>query len=209
MDFSVLTPDFRKQLEQQRSRLHKERDEIVAQAAQAVDANINHINALLGETTAAVTPTKRPYNRKTVEESSEVRVKRAYNRKQPTMKAPKKSKIMDQAIASDSNAPKSKSTVTKAKKVKAPKSKPNPADFPTLKSEYATLTPAQAIAALFQSAPKKVFNVDDVIAGIYDAIDEQEMARTRQRIGVTLGHCARREECVKVDGEIAQYRLNA
>ena len=45
MDFNVLTSDFKKQLEQQRSRLLKERDGIVkaavAQASQTVDANMN------------------------------------------------------------------------------------------------------------------------------------------------------------------------
>ena len=37
MDFSVLSPDFTKQLEQQLSRLQNEREDIIAQAAQAVD----------------------------------------------------------------------------------------------------------------------------------------------------------------------------
>ena len=46
MDFSVLSPDFTKQLEQQLSRLQKERENIIAQAAQSVDTNISHINAL-------------------------------------------------------------------------------------------------------------------------------------------------------------------
>jgi hypothetical protein len=110
--------------------------------------------------------------------------------------------------ASEPNSPKSKSTVSKVKQVKAPKSKPSLSDFPALKSDYATMTPAAAIVALLKAAPSQVFRVDEVIAGIYGAIDEAQMPKTRQRMGVTLGHCARRQECVKVDGEISQYRFS-
>ena len=204
MDFSVLSPDFTKQLEQQLNRLQKEREGIIAQAAQSVDSNIAHINALLGTTVATVAPTKRQYVRKT-ESESEVRTKRAYTRKQPAMKAPKNSKTVE---TDESKAPKSKSTISKAKTVKAPKSKPSASDFPSLKSDYASMTPAQAIVALFQTAPSKVFNVDEVIAGIYGTVSDAELPKTRQRMGVTLGHCARRQECIKVDGEIAQYQFN-
>jgi hypothetical protein len=195
MDFSVLSPDFKKQLEQQLARLQKEREDIISQAAQFVDANIGHINALLGEAEVSEAPAKRVYNRKTSEEP-EVRIKRPYNRKQPT------------PIGSESNSPKSKSTNSKVKQVKAPKSKPSLSDFPALKSDYASMTPAEAIVALLKAAPSQVFTVDEVIAGIYGAIDEAQMPKTRQRMGVTLGHCARRQECVKVDGEIAQYRFS-
>jgi hypothetical protein len=195
MDFSVLSPDFKKQLEQQLTRLQKEREDIISQAAQSVDTNIAHINALLGEVEVPEAPAKRVYNRKTSEEP-EVRIKRPYNRKQPT------------SIASESNAPKSKSTSSKAKQVKAPKSKPSLSDFPALKSDYASMTPAEAIVALLKAAPSQVFTVDEVISGIYGTIDEAQMPKTRQRMGVTLGHCARRQECVKVDGEISQYRFS-
>ena len=195
MDFSVLSPDFKKQLEQQLSRLQKEREDIISQAAQSVDTNIGHINALLGEAEVSEAPAKRVYNRKTSEEP-EVRTKRPYTRKQPT------------PIASESNSPKSKSKSSKVKQVKAPKSKPSLSDFPVLKSDYASMTPAEAIVALLKAAPSQVFTVDGVISGIYGAIDESQMPKTRQRMGVTLGHCARRQECMKVDGEIAQYRLS-
>jgi hypothetical protein len=192
MDFSVLTSDFRQQLEQQRSRLQKEREGIIAQAAQAVDANIAHINALLGggATEAAAAPTKRPYNRK-----------QPIATKTPRGRKPKTEALVDKA-------PKSKSTASKARKVKAPKAKATTSEFPALKAEYASLTPAQASVQAFKAAPKKVFTVDDVIAAIYGPIDDAQMARTRQRIGVMLGHSARRQECVKIDGETAQYRFN-
>jgi len=203
MDFTVLSPDFRKQLEQQRNRLVKERDGIVkaavAQASEAVDANIAHINALLGGVASTTATTEAP-------------TKRAYTRRQPKMKTPRRSKIMEQAIAPEVEAKVSKtktrveSAGAKAKKVKAVKVKADVANFPSLQSAYASLTPAQAIVQVLKTAPKQVFDVDKMIAAIYGAIDEQRMAKTRQRIGVMLGHSARRQECVKVQGETAQYR---
>ena len=196
MDFSVLSPDFKKQLEQQLSRLQTERDSIIAQAAQSVDENISHISALLGheERSEPEAPAKRPYNRKISEAPAEVRTKRPYNRKQPAM------------VASERNAPKSKSTASKAKQVHSPKAKPSSSDFPALDSSYAGMTPAEAVVTLLKAEPGEIFTVDDVIAGIYGAIDAAQIPKTKQRMGVTLGHCARRQECVKVAGEIAQYR---
>ena len=195
MDFSVLSPDFTKQLEQQLSRLQNEREDIIAQAAQAVDTNIAHINALLGSGDVSEALAKQTYNRRALEEP-EVRIKRPYNRKQPL------------TIASEPNSPKSKSTASKAKRINSPKSKPSSSNFPALKSDYASMKPAHAIVALLKAKPSQVFTVDEVIAGVYGAIDEAQMPKTRQRTGVTLGHCMRRQECVKVDGEISLYQFN-
>ena len=202
MDFSVLSPDFTKQLEQQLSRLQNEREDIIAQAAQAIDTHISHIEALLGTTVTIEAPTKRAYVRKT-EAEPEVRTKRAYVRKQTTMMASRNSETI-----AESKASKSKATASKAKKVKAPKSKPSASDFPSLKSDYASMTPAHAVVALLKAKPRQIFTIDEVIVGIYGAIDEAQMPKTRQRTGVTLGHCMRRQECVKVDGEISLYQFN-
>ena len=63
MEFSVLTPDFRLQLEQQCDRLSSERDAIVQaaveQATATIDTSLAHINALLGNTPQA-TPDVKP-----------------------------------------------------------------------------------------------------------------------------------------------------
>ncbi|MCX5961714.1 MAG: hypothetical protein NT070_00830 [Cyanobacteria bacterium] len=187
MVFSVLTSDFKKQLEQQRSRLLKQRDGIVkaavAQASQTVDENISHINALLGEPPA-------------------LKTKRAYTRQ---------SKI--DAIAGVTKAPKgkamsSKSIATKAeKKPKSSSAKLNSETAsPELESAFSGLTPAQAIVQVLQGASGRIFNVDEVIAGIYGVVKPDIMPKTRQKIGVTLGHCARRGEFTKVQDMPAQYR---
>lgn len=187
MDFSVLTSDFKKQLQQQRSRLLKERDGIVkaavAQASQTVDENISHINALLGE--APVPPAKRAYTRPSRVDTIAV-----------LPKAPK------------GKAMSSKSTETKAAtktKLSGAKSKSDAAS-PKLESAFSDLTPAQAIVQVLQRASGRIFNVDEVIAGIYGVVNADVMPKTRQRIGVTLGHCARRGEFTKVQDMPAQYR---
>ena len=189
MDFSVLTSDFKKQLEQQRSRLLKERDGIVkaaiAQAAQTVDVNIAHINALLGESSSA---------------SSSPSMKRAYTRQAkldpiaPSIKVAKESK--NKAVSSQMKA-------TKAEK----KSKSNNTMIsPELESAFSGLTPAAAIVQVLKAASGRILNVDQVIAGIYGVVDADVMPKTRQKIGVTLGHCARRGEFKKVQDMPAQYR---
>lgn len=182
MDFSVLTSDFKKQLQQQRSRLLKERDGIVkaavAQASQTVDANISHINALLGE--APVPPAKRAYTRQSKVDTIAV-----------VAKAPK------------GKAMSSKSTATKAaKKTRLNSDVPSP----ELESAFSGLTPAQAIVQVVQGSSGRIFNVDEVIAGIYGVVNADAMPKTRQKIGVTLGHCARRGEFTKVQDMPAQYR---
>ncbi len=192
MDFSVLTSDFKKQLQQQRSRLLKERDGIVkaavAQASQTVDENISHINALLGE--AAATPTKKAYTRPSKVDTIAL-----------FPKAPK-----GKAMSSKSTATKA-ATKTKLSgaKLKSAKSK-NAAASPKLESAFSDLTPAQAIVQVLQGASGCIFNVDEVIAGIYGVVNADVMPKTRQKIGVTLGHCARRGEFTKVQSMPAQYR---
>jgi hypothetical protein len=190
MDFSVLTSDFKKQLQQQRSRLLKERDGIVkaavAQASQTVDENISHINALLGE--ATVPSAKRAYTRR----QSKVDTITAVT------KAPR-----DKAISSATKA--GKNAKLSSAKLKSAKLNSDAAS-PELESAFSGLTPAQAIVQVLQRASGRIFNVDEVIAGIYGVVNADVMPKTRQKIGVTLGHCARRGEFTKVQNMPAQYR---
>jgi hypothetical protein len=192
MDFSVLTSDFKKQLQQQRSRLLKERDGIVkaavAQASQTVDENISHINALLGESTAP--SAKRAYTRQSKVDTIAV--------------LPKTQK--GKAISSKSTATKAeKKTKLSSAKLKTAKLN-NDAPSPELESAFSGLTPAQAIVQVLQRASGRILNVDEVIAGIYGVVNADVMPKTRQKIGVTLGHCARRGEFMKVQDMPAQYR---
>ena len=103
MDFSVLSSDFRLQLEQQCDRLSSERDAIVQaaveQATATIDASLAHINALLGNAPQSpdVKPSAKGKQKKTIEEEPEVT---AIGRPEKVGKKAKASK------AADTKAPK-------------------------------------------------------------------------------------------------------
>lgn len=232
MAFNVLTDDFRQQLEQQRKRLIKDRDALVqaaiAQATESIDASLNHINSLLGESTIAnhgspsfatspttsigkprgrrpksfselnaieeFTPEKKrkpgrpPSNTSALASSSE-------RKTQPRITTTKVTKVTRTPKATKSKS----GTKTKAPKVAL--------TLPLLKSEFTGLTPTQAIAQVLKQVPQKVFDVDQMIQEIYGEVDPIVAARTRQRVGVMLGHGARREEFEKVQENPPLYRI--
>lgn len=76
----------------------------------------------------------------------------------------------------------------------------NDALSPELESAFSCLTPAQAIVQVLQRASGRIFYVNEVIAGIYGVVNADVMPKTRQKIGVTVGHCARRGEFTKGSG---------
>jgi hypothetical protein len=225
MDFSVLSPDFRSQLEQQRDRLASERDAIVQaaveQATATIDANLAHINALLGNsdrTAPAATPV--------VKASNQPKQKKVAAEPEIEPKAPRKKRILKSATVQESVNPvepiakkekkekPNKSTASKAPKAsKVPKAASAPAksssNTPTLKAEFGDLTLAAAIPTIFQKDPDRAFSVDHVIEALYGPIDDDLMGKSRQRIGVSLGHALVREEIVRVQDKPAIYRLNA
>ena len=49
---------------------------------------------------------------------------------------------------------------------------------------------------------------DHVIEALYGPIDDDLMGKSRQRIGVSLGHALAREEIVRVQDKPAIYRLS-
>ncbi len=197
MEFNVLTPDFRLQLEQQCDRLSSERDAIVQaaveQATATIDANLAHINALLGNATKApdVTPSTKGKQKKTIEEEPEVT---AIDRPE---KVSKKTKA-------------SKTAKTKTPKTpKQPKVKSAPVDTPPLKSEFKDMDLPEAIPKVFKKDSGRIFSIDNVINELYGSIDPSIQAKTRQRIGVSLGHCAIRKVIVRVQSSPSLYQLNA
>lgn len=103
-----------------------------------------------------------------------------------------------------------KKTKLSSAKSKSTKSK-SAATSPKLESAFSDLTPAQAIVQVLKRASDRILNVNEVIAGIYGivkpgVVKPDVMPKTRQRIGVTLGHYARRGEFTKVQDMPAQYR---
>ena len=201
MEFSVLTPDFRLQLEQQCDRLSSERDAIVQaaveQATATIDANLAHINALLGNTPQSpdVKTSTKGKQKKTIEEEPEVAaIALPTDRPEKVGKKTKASKTVN----------------TKAPKTpKQPKVKSAPVDTPPLKSEFKDMDLPEAIPKVFKKDSGRIFSIDNVINELYGPIDPSIQAKTRQRIGVSLGHCAIRKVIVRVQSTPSLYQLNA
>ena len=202
MEFSVLTPDFKLQLEQQCDRLSSERDAIVQaaveQATATIDASLTHINALLGNTPQAapdVKPSTKGKQKKTIEEEPEV------DAIVPLTDRPKKvGKKSTVSKAADAKAPKTP---------KQPKIKSAPVNAPPLKSEFKNMDLPEAIPNVFKKDSGRIFSIDNVINELYGPIDPSIQAKTRQRIGVSLGHCAIRKVIVRVQSRPSLYQLNA
>ena len=68
------------------------------------------------------------------------------------------------------------------------------------------MTPTEAITQVMNRAPSQVFDVDQMIAAIYGNVDEDLAPRTRQRVGVMMGHGARRGAFIKIQEDPAQYK---
>jgi hypothetical protein len=193
MDSSLLSPDFKLQLKKQRDRLLSRRDAIIqdaiAYATESIDANLAHIDNLLSKAAKAPkAPTKAT---------------------KATRGRPKKEKLDAEPII-----------IPTRTKTKQPKSKPpaktkqkasaaSPTDSPSLKSEFKDLKLAQAIPLVFKKDAGRIFSIDNVITALYGTVDPAVHAKTRQRIGVSLGHSAGREEIIKVQVHPAMYRLNS
>jgi hypothetical protein len=188
MDSSLLTPDFKLQLKKQRDRLLSKRDAIIQDsidyATKSIDANLAHIDNLLNKATSApkakTTATRGRPKKETIEA-------------EPLFRNPR------------SKTKEPKSTPPTKNKQKAPTA---PSDTPSLKPEFNDLKLAQAIPLIFQKDAGRIFSIDNVITALYGTVDPALHAKTRQRIGVSLGHSAGRDEIVKVQVQPAMYRLN-
>ena len=222
MDFSVLTPEFRQQLEEQLDRLNSERDAIVqaavAQATRTIDANLSHMNALLGKTTdrpdgrslaiegerpianqsSTKTKTKPPLALASEPEEHEPEDIEEKNQKVSKRKLKEKSSSSPSSVF---NALK----VSKASKKGAVKA---PFEGPQLTPDFQGLELADAIPAVFRQEPDRHFFIDDVITALYGTVESSILPKTRQRVAVSLGHSARRQEVRKVQDFPSIYCLN-
>ena len=202
MDFSVLSSDFRLQLEQQCDRLSSERDAIVqaaiAHATGTIDTSLAHINALLGNTPQAtpdVKPSIKGKQKKAIAEETEVdAIVPVIDRPEKVGKKPKASKTAN---------------IEAPKTPKQPKVKSAPVETPPLKSEFKDMDLPEAIPKVFKKDSGRIFSIDNVINELYGPIDPSIQAKTRQRIGVSLGHCAIRKVIVRVQSSPSLYQLNA
>jgi hypothetical protein len=217
MDFSVLSSDFRSQLEQQLDRLTSERDAIVQaaveQATATIDANLAHINALLGNSDRTA-PAEPPV----IKASRQPKQKKVAPETEIEPKALRQKRILKSAAAYQESVNTVEPIAKKEKKEKPTKStaskgtstpSKSSSTTPTLKAEFGDMNLATAIATIFKKDPDRLFSVDHVIEALYGPIDDDLMGKSRQRIGVSLGHCLGREEIVRVQDKPAIYQLNA
>jgi hypothetical protein len=189
MDSSLLSPDFKLQLKKQRDRLITKRDAIIQDAidyaTKTIDANLAHIDNLLSKATQtpkAKTTATRGRPKKEIVEAEPVVPSTRSKAKEPKSKPTAKTKL--KAAASSTGSP-------------------------SLKPEFKDLKLAQAIPLVFKQDAGRIFSIDNVITALYGTVDPAVHAKTRQRIGVSLGHSAGREEILKVQTHPAMYRLNA
>jgi len=201
MEFSVLTPDFRLQLQQQCDRLSSERDAIVqaaiAHATGTIDASLAHINALLENAPQSpdVTTSTKSKQKRMIEEEPEVDAIAL------TIDRPEK-------VGKKTKAPKT-TDIKVPKTPKQPKIKSAPVNAPPLNSEFKDMDLPEAIPKVFKKDSGRIFSIDNVIHELYGPIDPSIQAKTRQRIGVSLGHCAIRKVIVRVQNTPSMYQLNA
>ena len=227
MDFSVLTPEFRQQLEEQLDRLSSERDAIVQaavkQATRTIDANLSHMNALLGKATDGrpdgfplateeEAPIAKKSSTKTKSKAPLAIVAEPEDDELEEEELPKasKRKLKEKSSASPSSVFNALKVSKASKASKAPKKgtvKPE-TDDPELTRDFQGMKLAEAIPAVFRQDPDRQFLIDDVIEVLYGSIDASILPKTRQRVAVSLGHSARRQEVRKVQDFPSIYCLN-
>lgn len=208
MPSSILTNDFRQQLEQQRLRLTNEREAIVQaaidQATADIDRSLAHINALLGEQQVAA-------NSNGAVSSIEANVEASLVETATPSATPKADKQPKSASENTAPTPKSRKTAKQPTKGKAAKAKPaaqSTSASRQLKREFQDMTPAEAIEQVLVQSPDRAFTSEDLIEAIYGSLDDASLRRTRQSVALTLSHGRRRGVYLKVQDDPAQFKVN-
>ena len=226
MDFSVLTPEFRQQLEEQLDRLISERDAIVQTAVEhatrTIDANLSHMTALLGKTDDKLNVlnpmveqenpiTKKPSTKTKTKPSAAIVPELDEDEPEESQtESPKASKRNLKETSSPSsvfNALKVSKASKASKASKKGSLKPSSTAGPQLTHDFEGLELADAIPAVFRQDPDRHFFIDDVIEVLYGTVESTILPKTRQRVAVSLGHSARRQEVRKVQDHPSIYCL--
>jgi hypothetical protein len=186
MTFNVLTDDFRKQLEQQRKLLVKDRDalvkEAVAQATASIDASLDHISSLLGEIAAPVKAKRGPKPKGTA-------VAKSIPSGKPRGRRPKH--VVEAAAAAEAEAVKPKRgrrpasaaleaapaapAARKTKATKAPKA-PKAVKEPKASSKVSTKTKAKT------KAPKAAIDMPSLKAEFAGLTATQAIAQVLKKV---------------------------
>lgn len=218
MSYSILSPESKQQLEQERSRLSKDRESIIASVTGEIDRLIQQIDSLLGETTAA---TSAPKQAKASKKVAEVTVQPTKSTKKaitkstpkpptkPTVQRKGKAKAVSSASASKvATANKAKTQkVVSDEKPKKGKRQQQLFDAKQLKADFGDMSPTDALLQVMLQSPNQSFSTDEMIQELYDKFDEADLPRARKSVAGVFSRGMRFGKLEKIQEHPSRYRL--
>lgn len=219
MSYSILSPESKQQLEQERSRLSQDRQSIIASVTGEIDRLIQQIDSLLGETTAAVT--SEPKQAKASKKVAEVAVQPTKSTKKaitqsttkptikPTVQRKGKAKAVSSASASkvaDDDKAKTQKGVSDEKPKKG-KRKQQLFDAKQLKADFGEMSPTDALLHVMLQSPNQSFSTDEMIQELYDEFDEADLQRARKSVAGVFSRGMRFGKLEKIQEHPSRYRL--
>jgi hypothetical protein len=192
MAYSILSPESKQQLEQERSRLTQDRDNIIASVTAEIDRLIQHIDSLLGQAAPAVSiEASQP------ETSRPVAAKSNGSRKG-------KAKVA-------SSATKAKAKISEAaieeKPKKGKRKKQKLFDAKQLKAAFNDMTPTDALLHVMLQTPDQSFSTEEMIQELYDDFDEADLPRARKSVAGVFSRGMRFGKLEKIQEHPSRYRL--
>jgi ElaB/YqjD/DUF883 family membrane-anchored ribosome-binding protein len=216
MAFSILSDDTRAKLEQERSRLIDERDAIVqaavAQATADVDQLLQQLNQLLGDDMTA-----------SAEENGTAKTSIRSNLKQSkssTRTTNKESAATIQDVTTEESTahaakeeemlapPSAKAKAKSARKASSSESKPSASAQLSLKQEFQSVTPTEAVNQIMKRASKPM-TTDEVIPLLYQSVKEADLSTARKSVALILGRGTHQGIYEKVQENPSGYQLRA
>ncbi|GAP99701.1 hypothetical protein [Leptolyngbya sp. NIES-2104] len=185
MSYLVLSDETRKHLEQERSRLTSDREEIVSEIESSVSAEVDRtlqtLNALLDESPEVEVVPADDIVEAVTERLDDTKPELSRSRKTGTKKAKPEAK-----------APSTTSTGFDAKQ---------------LKRKFNGAGLSDAIVQVLQQDPTQEYETDALIAALYNQFDQAEMPKARKTLGATLMHQRRAGLVEKIGDKSPRYKL--
>ena len=187
---SILNADIQQHLSQERSRLMRERDTIVALVTTEIDQVIELLNTLLGTGTALTAP-------HSVESASVATA--------PAQRPPGRPK----ATATVLTSPTGKATTSAQPKPSssAKQGKRKAFDPKQLKGDFKGMAGSDAISQVMRHAQEQAFTTDELIEELYETVAESDRGRARKSIAASLMHGMRAGKFDRVQDNPARYKL--
>ena len=211
MAFAILSDDTKSKLEQERSRLMEERGSIiqaaVAQATAEVDQMLQHLNQLLGYGTDASAEDKSPIA--VGNPKSEQRSKRASRPASKTGATIQKASKKEEAASASQQQPLESVPKAEAKstsKATAAASQSTSTKTLTLKPEFQSVTPSEAVRQILQQADQPMAT-EDVIPALYQSVEASDLSTARKSVALILGRGTHQGIYEKVEENPSRYQF--